>query len=101
MFTCFSILQLSQLLEMRDTDRDYTPIFDAVIANAPENVQLLVEHGAVVDAVARGDSLTPAHLAAEKGYSECLKHLLKGGNSQLYMYWVWGRVRGHLGSSQL
>lgn len=79
--------QLLQLLEMRDKERDYTPIFDAVLANDPENVQLLVEHGAVVDAITSSSlppsdlTPTPVHLASEYGYSECLKCLLKGGAS--------------------
>ena len=73
--------QLQQLLEMRDNERGYTPLLDAVAADAPGNLQLLIDHGAEVEVVATKspDRLTPMHIAAEKGSAECLKLLLGAG----------------------
>ena len=65
---------------MRDNERGYTPIFDAVIADSPENLQLLIDYGANVEVVAtKGQGETPVHIAAENGYSECLRKLLNAG----------------------
>lgn len=67
---------------MRDNERGYTPIFDAVLANSPAKVKLLADHGAKVDEVTTIAGVkreTPVHIAATKGYYECLKILLDAG----------------------
>ena len=60
------------------TQRGNTLMHEAVDADQPDVVQLLLLHGVSPNTRARGD-LTPLHLAASKGYVGCVRALLENG----------------------
>ncbi|KAF4527276.1 hypothetical protein B566_EDAN006997 [Ephemera danica] len=53
-----------------------SPLHSAVCANAPDCVSLLLDSGADAGAIG-ADGLTALHVAADLGYTECLKNILR------------------------
>jgi ankyrin repeat protein len=62
-----------------DAARDWRPIMDASYKGSPSIVELLIKHGADVDAISSSEHNRPLHRAIEKGHRDVVEILLKAG----------------------
>ncbi|KAJ3082166.1 hypothetical protein HK102_001881 [Quaeritorhiza haematococci] len=85
-----------------NAERDSVPICQAAISNSPEIIELLVQHGADVNTMAKQhQNATALILAAQWGHLEVVKNLLKqgvdltGSQRQGFRALIEAVIRGH------
>jgi ankyrin repeat protein len=67
------------LRKHREAARDWRPIMEASYNGFAEVVEVLVEHGADVNAISTSEHNRPLHRAAEKGHVDVVEVLLQSG----------------------